>query len=191
MESSATRADLAGMAEQTLAAMGYELVDIEYGPRGLLRVFIDAPAGIRIEDCEAVSRQLSHLFAVEDIDYGRLEVSSPGLDRPLRRPQDFNRFQGQRVTIRLREAFMGRKNFEGVLTVEPEGAFGLELVEADSSSPAVARTRGRPARTKPAPRSPSRGTGAAARASSGEPARKLVFRLEEIERARLVPWVKF
>jgi ribosome maturation factor RimP len=171
--------------------MGYELVDIEFGQRGLLRVFIDAPAGIKIEDCEAVSRQLSHLFAVEDIDYGRLEVSSPGLDRPLRRPQDFIRFQGQRVTIRLREAFTGRKNFEGLLTVEPDGAFGLELVEADPSSTSAARTRGRPARTKPAPRSPSRGTGAASRASSGEAVQKLVFRLEEIERARLVPWVKF
>lgn len=191
VESSATVADLSAMAERTLAAMGYELVDIEFGQRGLLRVFIDAPAGIRIEDCEAVSRQLTHLFAVESVEYARLEVSSPGLDRPLRKPEDFVRFQGQRAKLRLREAFRGRRNFEGVLTVEPDGAFGLELVEVDPAAQPGARVRGRPARTKPAPRSPSHGGRGASRAAPGDGAQKLVFRLDEIERARLVPWVKF
>lgn len=190
MESAVTLTGIAALAEPALAAMGYELVDVEFGQRGLLRVFIDAPAGIRIEDCEAVSRQLTHLFAVEDVDYGRLEVSSPGLDRPLRKPADFERFQGQRVTLRLRSPFQGRRNFEGVLTVEPEGAFGLELVEP-SGQAQQRRTRGQTVRTKPAPRSPSRASAAAKEPRAEDAVRKLVFRLEEIERARLVPWVKF
>ncbi len=185
-----TLTGIASLAEPALAAMGYELVDIEFGPSGLLRVVIDAPAGIRIEDCELVSRQLSHLFTVEEVDYGRLEVSSPGLDRPLRKPADFERFQGQRVTVRLRSAFQGRRNFEGVLTVEPEGSFGLELVDP-SGQAQQRRTRGVTPKTKPAPRSPSRGTAAGKSPSGDETFRKLVFKLDEIERARLVPCVKF
>jgi ribosome maturation factor RimP len=190
VESALTLTGIAALAEPALGAMGYELVDVEFGQRGLLRVYIDAPAGIRIEDCEAVSRQLSHLFAVEDIDYGRLEVSSPGLDRPLRRPADFERFQGQRVTLRLRSPFQGRRNFEGVLSVESDGAYGLELVEPDGQAQ-QRPARGQTARTKPAPRSPSRATAASKEPKSEAVARKLVFRLEEIERARLVPLVKF
>ncbi len=191
MESSATSANLIAMAERTLSAMGYQLVDVEFGQRGLLRVFIDSERGVRIEDCEQVSRQLSHLFAVEEIDYSRLEVSSPGLDRPLRRPEDFQRFQGERATVRLRQPFQGRRNFEGLITVEPDGAFGLELVAAPAAGGAATGVRGRPARTKPPPRSPSRGVPKAAAPDESLTVRKLVFRLEEIERARLVPWVKF
>jgi ribosome maturation factor RimP len=191
VESSATSTNLVAVAERTLSGMGYQLVDLEFGQRGLLRVFIDSDEGVRIEDCERVSRQLTHVFAVEEIEYSRLEVSSPGLDRPLRRPEDFVRFQGERSTVRLRQAFQGRRNFEGLITVEPDGAFGLELVAAPAAGAAGAGARGRPARTKPPPRSPSRG-GAREAASDGALAiRKLVFRLEEVERARLVPWVKF
>lgn len=189
MESSATSANMIAMAERTLAAMGYQLVDIEFGQRGLLRIFIDSERGVRIEDCEQVSRQLTHLFTVEEIDYARLEVSSPGLDRPLRRPEDFVRFQGERATIRLRQAFQGRRNFEGLITVEPDGAFGLELVAAPAA--AVGAVRGKPGRTKPPPRSPSRGVAKPVASDDSLAVRKLVFRLEEIERARLVPWVKF
>lgn len=191
VESASTSASIVALAEQTLSAMGYQLVDLEFGQRGLLRVFIDSEAGVRIEDCERVSRQLTHLFTVEGVDYARLEVSSPGLDRPLRRPEDFVRFQGERATVRLRQAFQGRRNFEGLITVEPDGAFGLELVAAAAAGSGSPGVRGRPARTKPPPRSPSRGVPKPASADEAATIRKLVFRLEEIERARLVPWVKF
>ena len=191
MESSASSLDIAAVADRTLSGMGYELVDVEFGQRGLLRVFIDSPAGIRIEDCELVSRQLSHLFTVENIDYARLEVSSPGLDRPLRKPQDFARFAGERATVRLRQAFQGRRNFEGVLAVEADGAFALELVDSATDQGAAARGRGKPARTKPAPRSPSRGAPKPAQPGDAVTVRKLVFRLDEVERARLVPQLKF
>jgi ribosome maturation factor RimP len=129
------RADtVQAVIERTVAGMGYEPVDIEFAQQGLLRVFIDAPSGVRIEDCERVSRQLSHVLTVENVDYSRLEVSSPGLDRPLKRREDFERFAGQRVALRLRLPLSGRRNFEGVLMVEPDGQFGLELVETGAPS---------------------------------------------------------
>ena len=84
--------NVAEMIEPVLGAMGYELVDVEFGAAGLLRVTIDVAGGarpIQVEDCERVSHQLSRLFLVENLDYDRLEISSPGLDRPLKRPADF------------------------------------------------------------------------------------------------------
>lgn len=152
--------------------MNYEPVDVEHAPQGLLRVFIDSPAGITIEDCERVSRQLSHVLTVENIDYSRLEVSSPGLDRPLKKPADFERFAGTRIAIRLRQPFEGQRNFEGLLSAEPDEKFGLELIEK-----APAPERGR--RTKTVPSSKADAVQA--------PARKLVFSVDEIDRARLVP----
>ena len=95
--------------------MDVELVDIEWAALGLLRVTIDRPQGVRIEDCEAVSRQLSRVFEVENIDYRRLEVGSPGIDRPLKKLADFQRFVGEHVEVKLREAVNGRKVFSGVL----------------------------------------------------------------------------
>lgn len=114
--------------------MDIELVDVERAPLGLLRVTIDRPEGVRIEDCEQVSKQLSRVFEVENIDYSRLEVGSPGIDRPLKQPADFIRFAGERVEIKLREAVDNRKVYAGLLRVN-EGAadasagpvFGLEL----------------------------------------------------------------
>ena len=86
---------LADLIETTLIGMGYELVELERAPAGLLRVYIDQPeTGIVIEDCEKVSRQLTHVLTVENVDYERLEVSSPGLDRPLKKLADFVRFAG-------------------------------------------------------------------------------------------------
>lgn len=181
--------DLHSLVERTIGPMGYELVDVEFGPRGLLRVFIDAEAGIQIEDCEAVSRQLSHVFTVEDIDYGRLEVSSPGLDRPLKQARDFVRFSGSRITIRLRAPFQGRRNFEGLLSVEETGRFGLELVDPE---PAVPRTPGAArAAAKSAARSRRVPPKAGPEAAESTSVRKLIFSLDEVERARLVPVVKF
>ncbi len=110
-----------------------ELVDIERAPLGLLRVTIDRPEGVRVEDCEQVSKQLSRVFEVENIDYKRLEVGSPGVDRPLKSKADFARFADERVEIKLREAVDNRKTYVGLLRV-PDNAitadapvFGLEL----------------------------------------------------------------
>ena len=110
--------------------MGYELVDAEMAAGGLLRVYIDRLEGVKVEDCELVSRQLSHALAVDDFDYRRLEVSSPGLDRPLKKPADFVRFAGFEVAVMLKRPLEGRRHFEGVLEVEEDGRFGLVLIEA-------------------------------------------------------------
>lgn len=107
--------DLPVLIETTLVGMGYELVALERIGRGLLRVYIDQPAGIGLTDCEQVSRQLSRVFEVEMIDYDRLEVSSPGLDRPLVKAADFERFAGQKAQFRLLRPLDGRKRFSGVL----------------------------------------------------------------------------
>jgi len=122
---------LEGILEPTLAGLGFELVDTQVSNRGrFVRIFMDKPGGITVDDCAAVSRHLSHLLEVEGVDYDRLEVSSPGLDRPLRRPADFVRFAGQRVDVKMRVAdAQGRRRFVGLLrgmegaaaTVEVDG----------------------------------------------------------------------
>jgi len=115
-------ADLFALTEEALAGMDVELVDVERAALGLLRVTIDRVGGVRIEDCEQVSRQLSRVFEVENIDYKRLEVGSPGVDRPLRTEAEFRRFAGERIEIKLREALDGRKVFSGTLTVPEDEA---------------------------------------------------------------------
>jgi ribosome maturation factor RimP len=119
--------ELQKVIERAVAGMGYELVDFETSPRArLLRVFIDSPQGVAIEDCTKVSNHLTRLLAVEDIDYDRLEVSSPGLDRPLKKESDFVRFAGQQIRIRLRQAIDGQRNFTGVLAGIENGRLRLE-----------------------------------------------------------------
>ena len=107
--------DLPARLEPVLAELGYELVTLERAGRGLLRIFIDKPEGITIEDCAKVSNHLSHLFTVENIDYDRLEVSSPGIDRPLVRPQDYVRFAGEQVMLKLRVPMDNRRRLGGQL----------------------------------------------------------------------------
>ncbi len=108
--------ELVKVIEQAVSGLGYELVDFETSPRArLLRVFIDSPKGVTVDDCAAVSNHLTRLFAVENIDYDRLEVSSPGLDRPLKKEADFVRFAGHEAQLRLRLAVNGQRNFTGVL----------------------------------------------------------------------------
>jgi ribosome maturation factor RimP len=120
--------DLARLLESTLHGMGYELVDFERSGKGkLLRVFIDKPEGIDVDDCAAVSNHLSRLFAVEDIDYDRLEISSPGLDRALKKEQDFVRFAGQKARIKVRVPVEGQRNFVGVLRETHAGKVEIEV----------------------------------------------------------------
>src|ERR671936_1040290 len=122
-------AALEALVGPVVSGMGYELVDLQAANGGrMLRLFIDKPGGIDVEDCAAVSRQLSRVFEVEGIDYERLEVSSPGLDRPLRKPGDFARFAGQKAELRMRTPdATGRRRFVGVLRGAEEGRVAMEL----------------------------------------------------------------
>lgn len=110
----------------TLEGLGYELVDLESSRSGLMRVFIDSPRGVTVDDCARVSNHLTKLFAVEGVDYERLEVSSPGLDRPLKRLEDFARFAGREATVKLRLPVEGRRRFEGRIVAVEEGRVVLE-----------------------------------------------------------------
>jgi ribosome maturation factor RimP len=146
-------ADLAGIIEQAVVGLGYELVDFETSPRArLLRVFIDRPianvastdasatrGGVTVEDCAAVSNQLTRLFTVENIDYDRLEVSSPGMDRPLKKPEDYTRFAGQDVQLKLRipeicnkgASGTQQRNFSGTILACAEGRVRIGTTEGE------------------------------------------------------------
>lgn len=137
------------MIESTAVGLGYELVDVELANHGRqLRVFIDraedgagdrpgpdqmaatdAPGrpGVTLIDCERVTRQLQRVLEVEGIEYGRLEVSSPGLDRVLRKPADFRRFAGARAEVRLRVPRDGRRRFVGVVRAASDEVVELEV----------------------------------------------------------------
>jgi ribosome maturation factor RimP len=116
---------------ETLAALGFELVAVDFGrgPGGfVLRVYIDGPGGVTIDDCARASRDLSAALDVADVidrSYS-LEVSSPGLDRPLVRERDFVRFAGKRARLRTREPIEGRRNFSGTLRGVAEGRVAIE-----------------------------------------------------------------
>lgn len=119
------------LIEKTVVGLGYELVDLEMSPRArVLRIFIDKPEdarGVNIDDCVAVSNQISHVLTVENIDYDRLEVSSPGMDRPLKKASDYERFAGSEIHLKLRIPFNGRRNFNGVLQGVQDGKVRLVL----------------------------------------------------------------
>ena len=129
-------ATMAEVAESTLAGMGFELVDARASGGGrFLAIFIDRPGGITVDHCAEVSRQLTRVFAVEGIDYDRLEVSSPGLDRPLRKAADFVRFAGSKVDVKMRTPdASGRRRFTGLLRGE---AGGVATVEVDGREVAL------------------------------------------------------
>ena len=155
------------VVESTVSTMGYELVETERTPGGLLRVFIDRVANdprgefIVVEDCEAVTRQLQHVLEVEDCTYQRLEVSSPGLDRPLTKAADYARFAGQPLNLTLKLPFKGRKKYRGTLLAVGEGGAGWRLL-LDEPAPAPDETD-----------------------------RVLYFQLDEVREARLVPVLDF
>ncbi|MES1998488.1 MAG: ribosome maturation factor RimP [Pseudomonadota bacterium] len=104
------------LLETTLGGMGFELVDMSMSAKsGLLRIFIDKEGGITLDDCVAVSNHLSNLLTVENIAYEHLEVSSPGLDRPLKKLADFERYAGEKVQMKMRMAIAGQRRFAGVI----------------------------------------------------------------------------
>ncbi|OYV34744.1 MAG: ribosome maturation factor RimP [Thiomonas sp. 20-64-5] len=178
--------------ETAVASLGLELVEVEHLPRGLLRVTIDHADGtpVTVEDCERVTRQLQYVFEVENVDYGRLEVSSPGLDRPLRKPQDFVRFAGLEIDIVLRVPFQGRKKYRGVLLEavegDPQGRFSAAL-----SAPEPAKN----AKGKLGAASKSKAKAAVLAVGANPDAEDtqsvMNFSLAEVRDVRLVPVVDF
>lgn len=119
--------DVVCLVETALTGLGYELVDLEVTGGGLMRVLMDKPAGITLEDCEQVSHHLTRLFTVEGVNFNRLEVSSPGLDRPLKKEADFVRFHGEKAQLKLRMPMAGRKNFVGILGTIQDGVLQLDV----------------------------------------------------------------
>ena len=120
--------ELYEILEPTITSLGYELVDVERSSRGrLLRIFIDKPNGISVDDCSTVSNHLSRLFEVENIVYDRLEISSPGLDRLLTKKSDFIRFAGELIRLRLRLSLKGQRNFVGILREVNDEILRLEV----------------------------------------------------------------
>jgi ribosome maturation factor RimP len=135
---------LLDLIEKTVVGLGYELVDFERAERGLFRVYIDFPlqnaekGPITVDDCAKVSHQLSHVLMVEEVNYDRLEISSPGLDRPLKKMSDFERFAGQEALVKLRmpmPSVHNRKSFQGVLHA-PDGDM-LKLEFEGKEGPAM------------------------------------------------------
>ena len=141
------KTELVNLIEPTVESLGYELSDLELklgGRDGVVRVFIDKPEGVGLADCEIVSRQLSAVLDVEDPLPGHytLEVSTPGLDRKLTKPEHFQRFVGETVRVKLRYPLDGRRNFRGRLCaadgekidVEVDGEmFTLEIAAIESA----------------------------------------------------------
>ena len=175
---------LQDIVEQTVTGLGYELVEIGRSAGGLLRVTIDMPWNpgaeqfVNVEDCEKVTRQLQFALEVEGTDYKRLEVSSPGIDRPLRTEKDFERFAGEPVDITLKEPIgdaaagrvpANRKKFRGTLGQGADGGWQI----AWSDEPAV--KPGRKVSRKKVP----------------APLQVLGFTLGELKEARLAPIVDF
>lgn len=118
---------LNAVLEQAIPGLGYELVDIEIAPSKLIRVYIDKDGGVNIDDCELVSNHISKLLLVEEINYNRLEVSSPGIERPLKKIEDYIRFNGRLAKIKVREAIDGQKVFQGLISEVAEDIISLTL----------------------------------------------------------------
>ena len=120
--------DFNELLETTVSGMGYELVGVERPFRGgLLRIYIDKPGGITLDDCAGVSHQVSRVLAVENVRYDRLEVSSPGLDRLLKGERDFARFVGLKARVKMRLPVDGQRNFVGVVREAEAGRLQLEV----------------------------------------------------------------
>jgi len=186
------------VVEDTVTGLGYELVDCERSSHGLLRVYIDRlpdqpydlPGDlVTVDDCEKVTRQLQYALETIDADYSRLEVSSPGVDRPLKTPAHFARFVGEQVEIALKHPFQGRKKYSGVLCVSQDAepaqielgqAWGLVLKAADADKPLSKTAAKKLAKAQAKGEAPPEAAD-----------QVLGFTLDEIREARLVPEVSF
>lgn len=179
------------VVERTVEGLGYEFVDLEREGRGLLRVTIDRkgntsasgePPLVTVDDCEKVSHQLTHLFAVEDVDYDRLEVSSPGVDRPLKKAHDYVRFAGAEVQVQLLAPLNGRKRWRGTI-VGVSGAAGAERIRL---SPTPEEDAKEPVRRVGAVKKVNKKAG-----QQVAPPADVDFALADVDKARLVPVLDF
>ena len=128
--------NIEALVDQVVAGLGFELVDLDMSPKGrLVRVFIDIERGVTVDDCAAVSNQLTRVFEVENVDYDRLEVSSPGLDRPLKKAADFARFVGSDIQLRLSMPMGNQRNFVGVLSGFEDGTVCLTTEKGELRFP--------------------------------------------------------
>ena len=173
-------ADLEKIVNDALTSFSLELVEIERAPRGLLRVFIDRPQGrglVTVEDCSKVSNHLSHALTVENVEYERLEISSPGLDRVLKSSKDFLRFRGQPVRVRLNTLVDNRKRFDGLVidVIDDLIVFSVAQVAGPVSASGKAAKAGKPAKKS---------------AVAVEEDKKTVrVKIGQIEKARLIPQI--
>jgi ribosome maturation factor RimP len=189
------------IVETTLKGLGYELVELEFGGRGLLRIFIDfadwkSRKGsdsefIKVEDCEKATRQLNHVLTVEEIDYARLEVSSPGIDRPLNNLADYERFAGELVSLKLKKSFENRKNFEGILGLEEDNKYSIVYDAVVKDAPQKKLTKLEKAQGKTAVVVNTNAKTNTKKSAEPAPQLKLKFTLEEADRVRLVPQISF
>lgn len=115
--------------ETTITGLGYEFVDVEITPAKIIQVFADKEGGISVDDCVIISNQLSKVFLVEEIDYNRLEISSPGLERPLKKIEDFTRFKGRLCKLKTLELIDNQKVFQGYIKVVNGNKITLELLD--------------------------------------------------------------
>lgn len=182
--------DLVTMVEQTVTGMGYEFVDLEHLPRGMIRVTMDSANGVGVDDCERVSNQLTHLFMVEEVNYERLEVSSPGVERPLKRLADWKRFVGALVHVELFAPLMaegfpeaGRRKLDGrIQGVEGEGIEAqIQFLFTDEKP---AKTPAQAARERIAMKKGGK------KAEAVEPV-LVQFTIDQVDRAHLVAELNF
>jgi ribosome maturation factor RimP len=180
----------AQLIEDTVRGLGYQFVEANWAAAGLLRVTIDRADGspVTVDDCERVSRQLQYALEVDGLDYKRLEVSSPGLDRLLRTPEDMRRFAGQAVDVTLRLPFQGRKKYRGILqavpeesTDGPEAGYSIAWDEALLAG----LERRRPGADK------NKAAAAGRRATPAQEPQELRFSMAEAREVRLVPLLDF
>ena len=180
--------------ERTVTGLGYDLVDVERSTGGLLRVTIDRlpdrpyntgpGASVLVEDCELVTRQLQLLFEVETVDYQRLEVSSPGLDRPLKTLAQWQRFVGTEIEVTLREPFQNRRKWRGTLAAGADDAQWRLVLPADKPLSRTASKRAAKAATVALAID-------AAQDAASPSEQVLDFSLDEVRDARLVPLLDF
>ena len=138
--------NIEALLDKTLSGLGYECVDVEMRSNGTLCVYIDKSDGITVDDCAFVSNHLSRLFMVENVDYEHLEVSSPGLDRVLKKEKDFIRFIGHKAVVKTRLQIDGRKKFIGDIQDFKDGSLTLNI---DGNSVSIEMGNIEKARLKP------------------------------------------
>ena len=180
-----TSTDLLTLVEQTVEGMGFEFVDLEHLPRGLLRVTMDSPEGVGVDDCEQVSNQLTYLFTVENVDYERLEVSSPGVERPLKRVRDWERYIGKLVHVELFAPLMaegfpeaGRRKLDGRIQAvhTQDSQTTIDFLFTDEKPAKAARERIAQKRGK--------------KAAAIEPV-AVSFTIDQVDRAHLIAELNF